>query len=64
MNMTAFPSPNETRPYPTIRTTLYDLIVAINAEADPEDENLAVATVVHLLCTGQVRFLGELESSN
>ncbi len=64
MNKTAPTSVNETRQYPTIRTTLYDLIAAINAEADPEDENLAVATVVYLLGTGQVTFLGKLESNN
>ncbi len=64
MNKTAALSPNETRPYPAIRTTLYNLIAAINAKAGPEDEHLVVATVVYLLGTGQVTFLGEVESSN
>ncbi len=64
MNKTAALLPNKTRPYPTIRTTLYDLMAAINAKADPDDKYLAVATVVYLLSTGQVRFLGEFESSN
>ena len=64
MESTAAPLPSETRPYPAIRTTLYDLIAAINVKADPEDEHLVVATVVYLLDTGQVTFLGKVESNN
>lgn len=34
-----------------IRTTLYELISAINAEVDADDDDLAIAAVVHLLKT-------------
>lgn len=51
------PSPDATRSNATIRTTLYDLIEAINDEIGPDEEQLVVATVVHLLQTGRVRFL-------
>ena len=64
MNMTAAPSPDASRPSPTIRTTLYDLMAAINAAVGPENEEAVVAIVVHLLGTGQITFLRELESSN
>lgn len=45
----------------TVRTTLYDLIAAINAQADPEDEHAAVATILHMLDTGQITFVEELD---
>ena len=34
-----------------LQTTLYDLIAAINAETEPEEEEVALATIVHLLQT-------------
>jgi hypothetical protein len=34
-----------------LQTTLYDLIAAINTEAGPEDEEVMLATMVHLLQT-------------
>jgi hypothetical protein len=49
------------RPFSTIRTTLYDLIAALNAQADPDDEHAAVATIVHMLDTGQITFADELD---
>ncbi len=64
MNMTAAPSPDASRPYARIRTTLYDLMAAINTAVGPENEQAVVAIVVRLLSTGQITFLGELESSN
>jgi hypothetical protein len=32
-----------------LQTTLYDLIAAINAETEPEEEEVALMTLVHLL---------------
>jgi hypothetical protein len=42
-----------------IHTTLYDLIAAINSEVTPEEDHLVVATVMHLLQTGRVKFAPE-----
>jgi hypothetical protein len=42
----------------TIETTLYDLIAAVSAEAGPDEDELILATVVHLLNSGQARFTG------
>jgi hypothetical protein len=50
--------------HPVIRTTLYDLIDAIGREVPAEEDNLVVATVMHLLQSGRVRFLGNPESYN
>jgi hypothetical protein len=58
------PSPDETRSSTTIRTTLYDLIEAISAEVEPEEEHLVVATVVHLFQSGQITFLRDPEHNN
>ncbi len=44
----------------TITTTLFDLIAAIQAEAGIEAEAVVVPTVVRLLRSGHVKFLGEL----
>jgi hypothetical protein len=38
----------------TVTTTLYDLIAAIQTTVEPQDDNLVVATVWHLLRSGQV----------
>lgn len=40
----------------TIRTTLYDLIEAIHTEVGPEDDDLVVTTVMHLMATGRMKF--------
>ena len=40
----------------TIRTTLYDLIEAIHTEVGPDEEELVVATVMHLMTTGRIKF--------
>lgn len=52
------------RPFSTVRTTLYDLIVAINAQADPDDEHAAIATIVHMLDTSQIAFVKELDDTS
>jgi hypothetical protein len=47
-----------------ITTTLYDLIAAINSEVSPEEDALVIATVMALLNSGRVRFLGERNHYN
>jgi hypothetical protein len=47
-----------------IRTTLYDLIDAISRALPADEEDLVVATVLHLLRSGRIRFLGNRESYN
>jgi hypothetical protein len=41
-----------------IRTTLYDLLTAINAEVGADEADLAVAAVVHLLATHRLTYQG------
>lgn len=41
----------------TIETTLYELIGAIDEEVEPGEEWLVAQTVLHLLDTGQAKFL-------
>jgi hypothetical protein len=41
-----------------IRTTLYDLIAAINGEVGADEEDLAIAAVVHLVKTHRLTYLG------
>jgi hypothetical protein len=49
--------PKEETQHRVIRTTLYDLIAAINDEVSPEEEGLVVATVMYLQCTGRLKFI-------
>jgi hypothetical protein len=42
----------------SITTTLYDLVEALNAEVDPEDDALVTAAVVHLINANRARFVG------
>jgi hypothetical protein len=53
--------PDEEMEHKSIRTTLYDLIEAINDEVAPEEEALVIATMMHLLSTGRIRFLRKEE---
>ena len=53
--------PDEETEHRAIRTTLYDLIEAIHDEVAPEEEGLVIATMMHLLSTGRIRFLREEE---
>jgi hypothetical protein len=41
-----------------IHTTLYDLCTAIHAEVGADEDDLAVAVVVHLLATHRLTYLG------
>ncbi len=45
----------------TITTTLYDLIAAIRTAVVPDDDPLVIATVVHILRSRQITFLGDPE---
>jgi len=40
-------------------TTLYDLMAALQAVVGPDDDALVVATVVHLLRSERLTFLGK-----
>ena len=47
----------------TIKTTLGELIGAINEEVEPEEDHLVAEAVLHMLETGRIKFLnptGEL----
>jgi hypothetical protein len=44
-----------------IQTTLYDLVAILNAELSPDEDNIVIATVVHLLHTHQVTCTGALQ---
>lgn len=39
-----------------IRTTLYDLIAALNAEVDADEDDLVIAGVMHLLNTHRLTY--------
>jgi len=41
-----------------ITTTLYDLVAALNAEVDTEDDALVTAAVVHLINANRASFIG------
>ena len=44
-----------------IQTTLYDLVATLNAELSPDEDNIVIATVVHLLNTHRVTCAGALQ---
>ena len=44
-----------------IQTTLYDLIATLNVELSPDEDNVVIATVVHLLNTRRVTCTGALQ---
>ena len=41
----------------TVITSLYDLMAAMQATTPPEEDNLVVATVMHLLRCGRLTFV-------
>lgn len=45
----------------TLETTLYDLIVVIREEIGPDEEYLVTPIIVHLLNSGQVKFVDGLQ---
>jgi hypothetical protein len=44
-----------------IRTTLYDLIAAINAEVGADEDDLVIALVIHLLKTHWLTYVGTVK---
>jgi hypothetical protein len=44
-----------------IRTTLYDLIAAINAEVGADEDDLVIALVIHLLKTHWLTYMGTVK---
>ena len=46
----------------TITTTLYDLVAALQDVVQPGEDELVVATMVHLLCTGRITLLSGIEA--
>ena len=44
-----------------IMTTFYDLLAAIHAVVEPDAADLAVPVLVHLLESGRITFLGDVE---
>jgi hypothetical protein len=57
-SVSASKSKGEWRRPLVIRTTLYDLCTAINAEVGADEDDLAIAVVVHLLATHRLTYLG------
>src|SRR5262245_56522603 len=57
LSCTARKSPHST----TIHTTLYDLIAALSAAVESDEEDVLTATVVHLLNTHRVTCTGNLQ---
>jgi len=51
----------EGAPPTTIMTTFYDLIVAIHAVVEPDAVDFAVPVIMHLLESGRITFLGDVE---
>jgi hypothetical protein len=47
----------------TVETTLYELVEAIGAEVEPGEDDLIIATVVHLLNSGRVKFTGDWKNA-
>jgi hypothetical protein len=46
-----------------ITTTLFDLMAAMHAVVGPDEDVLIVATMVYLLRSGRITFLGEARES-
>jgi hypothetical protein len=44
-----------------IQTTLYDLVATLNVELSPDEDNVVIATVVHLLNTHRVTCTGAMQ---
>jgi hypothetical protein len=48
------------KPESTVRTTLYELIQAINEQVPPEEDGLVAGIVLHMLASGQIKFIHNL----
>ena len=58
MNAILDPTSNFDASPGTITTTLYDLMDAMQDDVAPAEEELVVASVMHLLRSGRITFLG------
>lgn len=56
--------PEDIWPPKPIKTTLYELIEVLNELVPPEEDQLVVATVVYLLCTGRLTYPTEVAQVN
>ena len=48
----------------TVTTSLYELIEAVQNQVGPEDNELVVATIMHLLRAGRATFLYNMGASH
>jgi len=48
----------------TIRTNLYELVEAVQNQVGPENDELIVATVMHILRTGRATFRYDMGASH
>jgi hypothetical protein len=58
------PPRNTTQKSTTITTNLYELIEVVQNQVGPENDELVVATVMHLLRTGHATFLHGMGASH
>lgn len=57
---TSYATTTTTTPAPqTLQTSLYDLIATLHDEVGEENDELIVATVMHLLQSGRIKFVRE-----
>jgi hypothetical protein len=47
----------------TVTTSLYELVEAVQNQVGPEDDELVIATVMHLLRAGRATFLYDMGAS-
>jgi hypothetical protein len=48
----------------TVTTNLFELVEAVQDQVGPEDDELVVATVMHLLRAGRATFLYDMGASH
>jgi hypothetical protein len=58
------PPLNTTQRLSTVTTSLYELVEAVQNQVGPEDDELIVATVMHLLRAGRATFLYDMGASH
>jgi hypothetical protein len=58
------PPLNTTQRLSTVTTSLYELVEAVQNQVGPEDDELVVATVMHLLRAGRATFLSDMGASH
>jgi hypothetical protein len=58
------PPLNTTQRLSPVTTNLYELVEAVQNQVGPEDDELIVATVMHLLRAGRATFLYDMGASH